>query len=244
MKIRPDSTVTEATAPSPLLNRLLAALPIDGYQDVVPHLEFVSLQLGQEIYGPGQTLHYVYFPTTAVLSMLCTMENGGTAEMAIIGNDGILGIAVFMGGESVPNRAVVQIAGAAFRMPAHTLASEFRRGGAFQRLLLRYTQCLIAQISQTAVCNTLHSKEQRLCRWLLLCHDRLQSDDLVMTQELIGEMLGARREAVSHVATRLQTAGLIEYHRGHITILDRPGLEAAVCECYGVVRREIERLMI
>jgi len=237
------SAATKAAAPNPLLNRLLGALPIDIYQGVLPHLQFVPLHLGQELYGPGQTLDCVYFPTTAVVSMLCTMENGASAEMAIVGNDGILGIALFMGGNSVPNRAVVQIAGAAFRMPGSVLASEFRRGGVFQQLLLRYTQSLIAQMSQTAACNRLHAVEQRLCRWLLLCRDRLPSNELVMTQELMGDMLGVTREAVSLEASRLQHAGLIDYHRGHITILDRPGLEARVCECYGVVRRETERLM-
>ena len=171
------------------------------------------------------------------------MEDGASAEIGIVGNDGILGLALFMGGDSVPNRAVVQSAGSAFRMLADVLASEFRRAGDFQRLLLRYTQSLIAQMSQTAVCNRLHSVEQQLCRWLLLSHDRLPSNELVMTQELIGDMLGVRREAVSHEASRLQRAGLIDYRRGRITILDRPGLEARVCECYEVVRREGERLM-
>jgi Crp-like helix-turn-helix protein len=238
------SAVTKAAAPNPLMNRLLGALPIDIYQGVVlPHVQFVPLHLGQELYGPGQTLDCVYFPTTAVVSMLCTMESGASAEMAVVGNDGILGIALFMGGGSVPNRAVVQIAGAAFRMRGSALVSEFRRGGIFQQLLLRYTQSLIAQMAQTAVCNRLHSVEQRLCRWLLLCQDRLPSNEIVMTQELIGDMLGVTREAVSHEASLLQDAGLIEYQRGHITILDRPGLEARACECYSVVRRETERLM-
>jgi len=238
------SGVTKAAAPDPLLNRLLAALPIDIYQGVVlPDLQFVPLELGQELYGPGQTLDCVYFPTTAVVSLLCTMENGASAEMAIVGNDGILGLALFMGGNSVPNRAVVQIAGAAFRMPGSVLASEFRRGGVFQQLLLRYTQSLIAQMSQTAACNSLQAVEQRLCRWLLLCHDRLPSNKFVMTQELIGDMLGVTREAVSREASSLQHAGLIDYHRGHITILDRPGLKARACECYEVVRRETDRLM-
>ena len=238
-----DNAVTEAAAPNPLSNRLLAALPVNNYQSLVPHLKIVPLHLGQEIYRPGQTLDYAYFPTTAVLSLLYTMEDGTSAEIGIVGNDGILGIALFMGGDSVPNRAVVQSAGGAFRMPAHVLASEFRRAGDFQRLLLRYTQSLIAQMSQTAVCNRLHSVEQQLCRWLLLSRDRLPSNELIMTQELIGDMLGVSREAVSHEASRLQNAGLIDYHRGHITILDRPGLEARVCECYDVVRRETERLM-
>jgi CRP-like cAMP-binding protein len=180
---------------------------------------------------------------TAIVSLLSTMEDGRSAEIGVVGNDGILGIAVFMGGERVPNRAVVQSEGVAFRMRAHVLASEFRRAGMLQRVLLRYTQSLIAQMSQTAICNRLHSVEQQLCRWLLLSHDRLPSNELVMTQELIADMLGVRREAVSHQATRLQHAGLIRYHRGHITILDRAGLEAIVCECYSVVRREADRLM-
>lgn len=238
-----DNAVTKATAPNPLSNRLLTALPVATYQSLIPHLKFVALHLGQEIYGPGQALDYAYFPTTAVVSLLYTMEDGTSAEIGIVGNDGILGIALFMGGDSVPNRAVVQSAGGAFRMLAHVLASEFRRAGDFQRLLLRYTQALIAQMSQTAVCNRLHSVEQQLCRWLLLSHDRLPSNELVMTQELIGDMLGVRREAVSHEASRLQRAGLIDYHRGHITIVDRLGLEARVCECYEVVRREAERLL-
>ena len=177
------------------------------------------------------------------MSLLYTMVDGASAEIGIVGNDGILGIALFMGGDSVPNRAVVQSAGAAFRMRAPMLTSEFRRGGDFQRLLLRYIQSLIAQMSQTAVCNRLHSVEQQLCRWLLLSHDRLPTNELIMTQELIGNMLGVSREAVSHEAARLQGAGLIDYHRGHITVRDRSGLEAKVCECYAVVRRETERLM-
>ena len=233
----------QAAAPNPLLNRLLGALPIDIYQGVVlPHLQFVPLHLGEELYGPGQTLDCVYFPTTAVVSMLCTMENGASAEMAIVGNDGILGIALFMGGNSVPNRALVQIAGAAFRMPGFVLASEFRRGGVFQHLpeIHAVFDCSDAP---PAACNRLHSVEQRLCRWLLLCHDRLPSNELVMTQELIGDMLGITREAVSREASRLQQAGLIDYQRGHMTILDRRGLETRVCECYSVVRRETERLM-
>ena len=235
----------EEPSPSqnPLLNRLLAELPSDIYQRLGADLECVPLRLGEEIYAAGETLKFVYFPATAIVSLLYTMEDGRSAEIGIVGNDGILGIAVFMGGESVPNRAVVQSEGIAFRMPAHVLASEFRRAGILQRLLLRYTQSLIAQMSQTAVCNRLHSVEQQLCRWLLLSHDRLPSNELVMTQELIADMLGVRREAVSQQAGRLQDAGLISYHRGHITILDRAGLEARVCECYSVVRREAERLI-
>jgi CRP-like cAMP-binding protein len=228
---------------NPLLNHLLAELPGDIYQRLLPDLEGIPLRLGEEMYAAGEALKYVYFPATAIVSLLSTMEDGRSAEIGVVGNDGILGIAVFMGGESVPNRAVVQSEGVAFRMRAHVLASEFRRAGMLQRVLLRYTQSLIAQMSQTAVCNRLHSVEQQLCRWLLLSHDRLPSNELVMTQELIADMLGVRREAVSHQAARLQGAGLISYHRGHITILDRAGLEARVCECYSVVRREADRLM-
>ena len=235
----------EAASPSqnPLLNHLLAELPGDAYQRLLPNLEGMPLRLGEEIYAAGETLKFVYFPTTAIVSLLYTMEDGRSAEIGVVGNDGILGIAVFMGGESVPNRAVVQSEGIAFRVPAHVLASEFRRAGTLQQILLRYTQSLIAQMSQTAVCNRLHSVEQQLCRWLLLSHDRLPSNELIMTQELIADMLGVRREAVSQQAARLQDAGLISYHRGRITILDRAGLEARVCECYGVVRREGNRLL-
>ena len=235
----------EAPSPlqNPLSNHLLSELPSDDYQRLIPDLEGTQLGLGEEIYGAGETLKYVYFPTTAIVSLLYTMEDGRSAEIGVVGNDGILGIAVFMGGDSVPNRAVVQSEGVAFRLPAHVLASEFRRAGTLQRILLRYTQSLIAQMSQTAVCNRLHSVEQQLCRWLLLSHDRLPSNELVMTQELIADMLGVRREAVSHQASLLQDAGLISYHRGRITILNRAGLEARVCECYGVVRLEANRLM-
>ncbi len=231
-----------SSSQNPLLNHLLAELPSGEFQRVAPDLECWPLRLGEEIYAAGETLKYVYFPSTAIISLLYTMEDGRSAEIGVVGNDGILGIAVFMGGESVPSRAVVQSEGFAFRMRAQVLASEFRRAGALQRVLLRYTQSLIAQMSQTAVCNRLHSVEQQLCRWLLLSHDRLPSNDLVMTQELIADMLGVRREAVSQQAARLQAAGLIAYHRGRITIVDRAGLEARVCECYGVVRREAERL--
>jgi CRP-like cAMP-binding protein len=228
---------------NPMLNHILAALPSEIYQRLLPDLESVRLHLGEQLYAAGEALEYVYFPATAIVSLLYTMEDGRSAEIGIVGNDGILGIAVFMGGESVPNRAVVQSGGVAFRMHAHVLAAEFRQAGALQRVLLRYTQSLIAQMSQTAVCNRLHSVEQQLCRWLLLSLDRLPSDELIMTQELIADMLGVRREAVSHEAARLQDAGLIKYHRGHITILDRAGLEARACECYGVVRREAKRLL-
>ena len=224
-------------------NRLLARLPRDEYERILPHLERVSFSLGEVVYESGGQMAHVYFPTNAIISLLYVMENGSSAEMGVTGNDGLVGIALFMGGDSMPNRAVVQSAGGAVRMRAKVLQDEFKRGGAFQRLLLRYTQALITQMSQTAVCNRLHAIEQQLCRWLLLSRDRLDSDELVMTQELIANMLGVRREGVTAAAGRLQEQGLISYVRGRIRILDRPGLEAAVCECYKVVKDEYERLL-
>lgn len=230
-------------ARDPLRNRLLAALPGEIQQRLLLDLTFEWLELGQQIYAVGERLASVYFPTTAIISLLYSMENGSSAEIGIVGNDGILGIALFMGGGSVPNDAIVQSAGGSFCMTADTVASAFKDEEVFQRLMLRYTQALIAQMSQTAVCNRHHSVDQQLCRWLLLSHDRLVADDLVMTQELIANMLGVRREAVSRQAARLQQARLIDYNRGKITIVDRAGLEAQACECYDVVRRETERLM-
>jgi CRP-like cAMP-binding protein len=227
----------------PVENRLLAALPGKEYEDLLPHLERVSFSLGETIYESSGQLDYVYFPTTAIVSLLYTMENGSSAEMGMAGNEGIVGIALFMGGGTMPNRAVVQSAGGALRMKAKALQEEFGRSGNFQRLLLRYTQALITQISQTAVCNRLHSVEQQLCRWLLLSHDRLQTDELIMTQEMIADMLGVRREGVTVAAGRLQDAGAISYMRGHIMVLDRQKMEAAVCECYKVVKDECERLL-
>src|SRR6478735_5412015 len=235
------ATRTQPTVP--VENRLLAALPRDEYDSLLPQLQQVSFDLGEVVYEFGGKLNYVYFPTTAIVSLLYTMENGASAEMGLTGNDGIVGIALFMGGGTMPNRAVVQSAGGAIRMKARVLQDEFARGGTFQRLLLRYTQALITQISQTAVCNRLHSVEQQLCRWLLLSHDRLNTDELVMTQELIADMLGVRREGVTEAAGRLQDAGAISYARGHIQILDRQKLEATVCECYRVVKDEFDRLL-
>jgi CRP-like cAMP-binding protein len=203
-------------------NRLLAALPEDVYERLHPHLEDVSLLLGQVIYEPGEQLEHIYFPTTSIVSLLYMMENGTSAEIGVVGNDGVVGIALFMGGETTPNRAVVQSEGHSLKMKPSVLKEEFRRGGPFQQLLLRYTQALITQMSQTAVCNRLHTVDQQLCRWLLLSHDRLGSNELTMTQELIANMLGVRREGVTVAAGRLQEAGLIHYHRGHITIVD-PG---------------------
>jgi CRP-like cAMP-binding protein len=206
-------------------------------------LEHVPFALGEVIYESGGQMGYIYFPTTAIISLLYMMENGSSAEMGVAGNEGLVGIALFMGGNTVPNRAVVQSAGEAFRMKPQMLQEEFARGGAFQRLLLRYTQALMTQMSQTAVCNRLHTVEQQLCRWLLLSRDRLNSDELVMTQELIANMLGVRREGVTVAARRLQEQGLIRYVRGRITLLDRSGLEATVCECYQVVKDEYDRLL-
>src|SRR5690349_2630105 len=227
----------------PVGNRLLAMLPKEEIEHLLPHLENVSLALGEVIYESGGRQSHIYFPTTAIISLLYMMENGSSAEMGVAGNEGLVGIALFMGGETVPNRAVVQSAGAAFRMKTKVLQAEFARSGTFQRLLLRYTQALMTQMSQTAVCNRLHTIEQQLCRWLLLSHDRLDSDALVMTQELIANMLGVRREGVTAAAGRLQEQGLISYVRGRIKILDRRGLEAAVCECYKVVKDEYDRLL-
>lgn len=232
-----------ALAGEPTENRLLASLPGEEYDRLLPSLHQVSFSLGEVVYEFGGHLDYVYFPTTAIISLLYTMENGSSAEMGLTGNDGVVGIALFMGGGTMPNRAVVQSAGAAIRMKAKVLQDEFARGGKFQHLLLRYTQALITQISQTAVCNRLHSVDQQLCRWLLLSHDRLKTDQLIMTQELIANMLGVRREGVTVAAGRLQDAGAISYVRGHIKILDRQKLEETVCECYRVVKDEFDRLL-
>ena len=228
---------------APNENRLLAALSAEDYNRLLPQLQEVSFSLGEVVYEFGGLLDYVYFPTTSIVSLLYTMENGTSAEMGLTGNDGVVGIALFMGGGTMPNRAVVQSAGEAVRMTAPLLQNEFARGGKFQQLLLRYTQALITQISQTAVCNRLHSVEQQLCRWLLLSHDRIKTDELIMTQELIADMLGVRREGVTVAAGRLQDSGAIRYVRGRIKILDRQKLEDTVCECYLVVRNEFDRLL-
>jgi CRP-like cAMP-binding protein len=228
---------------SPLNNHLLALLSNSEYESILPQLVPVTLSLGEVLYEAGGRPEYVFFPTGAVISLLYTMEDGSTAEVGLTGNDGIVGIALFLGGDTTPNRAVAQVAGTAFKMKAKLLQEEFARGGSFQQLLLRYTQVLITQISQTAVCNRLHSVEKRLCRWLLLSRDRVDSNELQMTQEFISNMLGGRRESVTVAAARLQDRGLIQYSRGHITILDRSGLEATVCECYRIVRGEFDRLL-
>jgi len=224
-------------------NRLLAALPTGEWQRWEPALEPVELPLGQVLYESGSALSHVYFPTTAIVSLLYVMENGASAEIAVVGNEGVVGISLFMGGESTPSRAVVQSAGQGLRLRAHTIKDEFNRSGPVMHLLLRYTQALITQMAQTAVCNRHHSLDQQLCRWLLLSLDRLRGSELSMTQELIANMLGVRREGVTEAAIKLQQAGLIRYARGHISVLDRAGLEQRTCECYAVVKREYERLL-
>ncbi len=235
----------EAVLPrhSPRQNHLLNALPAEDFKRIAAHLELVPLTLGDILYEPGVKLRYVYFPTTAIVSLLYVMEDGASAEIAIVGNEGILGISLFMGGETTPSRAVVQSAGYGYRLRAQLLKDEFGRFGPFLRLLLRYTQALITQMAQTAVCNRHHSVDQQLCRWLLLSLDRLASRELIMTQELIAAMLGVRREGVTEAAGKLQDAGLIHYRRGKITVVDRPRLEARSCECYQVVKTEFDRLL-
>ena len=228
---------------SPKQNYLLAALPAPEYERLQPHLELTPMPLGQALYESGGRMQHVYFPTTSIVSLLYVLEDGASAEIAVVGNEGILGISLFMGGETTPSRAVVQSAGFGYRLKAQLLKNEFNRAGPMLHLLLRYTQALITQMAQTAVCNRHHSVEQQLCRWLLLSLDRLSSDELTMTQELIANMLGVRREGVTEAAGKLQRAGLIRYSRGRITVLDRPGLEQEVCECYAVVKKEFDRLL-
>ncbi|MCF7964652.1 Crp/Fnr family transcriptional regulator [Methylobacter sp. Wu8] len=232
----------------PRQNHLLDALPETEYERISPHLELVQMPLGEVLYESGAKLSYVYLPTTCIVSLLCVMENGASAEIAVVGNEGIIGVALFMGGETMLNRAVVQSAGYAYRLRGHLLMQEFTRAegprnGVLHNLLLRYTQALITQTAQTAVCNRHHSVDQQLCRWLLLSLDRLTSNELIMTQELIANMLGVRREGVTEAAGNLQRAGLIDYNRGRITVLDRQGLESRVCECYQVVKTELDRLL-
>jgi CRP-like cAMP-binding protein len=226
-----------------LKNHLLSSLPDDEFERVVSKLQPIAFELGDVLYESGDTIASAYFPTTAIVSLLYVMENGATAEIGVVGNDGLLGIALFMGGETTPNRAIIQSAGGAFAMKAKDLKAEFALGGVFQQMMLRYTQALMTQISQTAVCNRLHPIEQQLCRWLLLSHDRLDSDLLVMTHDLISNMLGVRREGITLAAQKLAARKLIKNVRGTITVLDRQGLEAAVCECYKVVNDEYNRLL-
>ncbi len=233
---------TSSALHHPKDNRLLAVLPDADYERLLPHLEQVPLELGSAVYESGSQQAYVYFPTASIVSLLYVMQDGSSAEIAVVGNDGVVGIALFMGGGTTPSRAVVQSAGYGYRLRASVLKTEFGKGGELQHLLLRYTQALITQMAQTAVCNRHHTVEQQLCRWLLLSLDRLPSNELTMTQELIANMLGVRREGVTEAAGHLQAAGLIHYSRGKITVLDRPKLEARVCECYTVVKREYDRL--
>ena len=227
----------------PQQNHLLAALPAEVQHRLFPHLEAVSLPLGQVLYESGDTLRHVYFPTDSIVSLLYVMESGASAEISVVGNEGLIGISLFMGGESTPSRAIVQSAGRAYRLPGQRVKDEFNRHGDLLQLLLRYTQALITQMAQTAVCNRHHSIDQQLCRWLLLSLDRLPNNRLTMTQELIANMLGVRREGVTQAAGKLQRLGVVEYQRGQITVLDRPKLERLSCECYAVVRRETERLL-
>ena len=228
---------------NPSENNLLAVLPEAELNRWTSSLEPVDMPLGKVLYESGVKLGYVYFPTTSLVSLLYVLENGSSAEIAVVGREGIVGISLFMGGESTPSRALVQSAGHGFRLKASILMQEFNRGGPVMHLLLRYTQALITQMTQTAVCNRHHSLDQQLCRWLLISLDRLPSNELVMTQELIGNMLGVRREGVTEAAGHLQAAGLIQYQRGRITVLNRAGLEARTCECYSVVKQEYDRLL-
>lgn len=227
----------------PRNNQLLAALPDAEWARWQQELEPVDMQLGKVLYESGGSMTHVYFPTTSIVSLLYVMEDGDSAEIAVVGNEGIVGISLFMGGQSTPSRAIVQSAGYGFRLKASLMMQEFNRVGPVMHLLLRYTQALITQMAQTAVCNRHHTLDQQLCRWLLLSLDRLQSDELIMTQELIANMLGVRREGVTEAAGHLQEAGLISYRRGHITVLDRSGLERRACECYAVVKTEYDRLL-
>jgi CRP-like cAMP-binding protein len=232
-----------AASAQPGENHLIAALPPAEAERWLPLLESVDMPLGSVLYESGGTLKHVYFPTTSIVSLLYVMENGASAEIAVVGNEGIVGVSIFMGGGSTPSRAVVQSAGHGFRLQASTMKEEFNRAGPVLHLFLRYTQALITQMAQTAVCNRHHTLDQQLCRWLLLSLDRLQGNQLVMTQELIANMLGVRREGVTEGALKLQHAGLIRYARGHITVLDRKGLEKRSCECYAVVKKEYDRLL-
>ncbi len=240
---RSSSDASHDTANDASPNHLLAALPADVYARLLPALERVPLRLGDALCESGQPAYHAYFPIDAIVSLLYVTVDGASAEIAVVGNEGVVGFALFMGGETTTSRAVVQSAGHAYRVEANLLKAEFYRAGPMQRLLLRYTQALLTQMAQTAVCNRHHTVDQQLCRWLLLSLDRLPSNELVMTQDLIANMLGVRREGVTEAAGKLQQAGLINYRRGHITVVDRAGLEARVCECYAVVKNEFDRLL-
>ena len=227
----------------PTANALIAALPSEDLARWLPQLELAEMPLGTVLYESGSALSHVYFPTTAIVSLLYVTINGASAEIAVVGNEGIVGISLFMGGETTPNRAVIQSAGLSYRLKAQAIKAEFSGSSAVMHLLLRYTQALITQMAQTAVCNRHHTVDQQLCRWLLMSLDRLQGSELLMTQELISNMLGVRREGVTEAALNLQAAGLIRYSRGHITVVNRPGLQARSCECYAVVKKEYDRLL-
>jgi CRP-like cAMP-binding protein len=228
---------------SPNQNHILAALPTAEFEPLVAHLELVQMRLGEILYEPGGQLEHAYFPTTAIVSLHYVTQSGASTETAGVGNEGVVGISLFMGGDTTPSSAVVQTAGHAYRLKRSLLKQEFNRGGLMHRMLLRYTQALIMQMNQTAACNRHHSVEQQLCRWLLLTLDRLPSNDLVMTQELVANVLGVRREGITEAAGKLQRVGLIRYRRGHIAVLERSGLEAGACECYAVVKKELGRLL-
>jgi CRP-like cAMP-binding protein len=228
---------------SPRQNHLLAALPPSEFEHLASRLELVRLPLGDMLYEPNMQLQHAYFPTTSIVSLHYVTESGASAEAAGVGNEGVVGVSLFMGGNTTPSSAVVQTAGYAYRLERSVLQAEFNRGGFMQRLLLRYTQALMTQIMQTAVCNRHHSIEQQLCRWLLLTLDRIPAQELVMTQELIASMLGVRREGITEAAGKLQQVGFIRYRRGHIAVLDRTGLETRTCECYAVVKKELHRLL-
>lgn len=232
-----------SSLPSHGQNQLLAVVPAAEFERISPHLELVTLPLGEMLYEPGEQLQHAYFPTTAIVSLHYVLESGATAESAGVGNEGVVGVALLMGGETTPSSAVVQTAGHAYRLASRVLKEEFARAGPIQQLLLRYTQALMTQMAQSAVCNRHHSVEQQLCRWLLLTLDRVPSQELVMTQELVASILGVRREGITEAAGNLQRAGIISYRRGHISVLDRRGLESRVCECYDVVSAELRRLL-
>jgi len=239
----PGPGFDRTTGNDPMQNHLLAVLPAEELARLAPHLESVVLKLGDVLYEPGSQMQHAYFPTTAIVSLHYVMESGASAETAGVGNEGVVGVSLFMGGNTTTSSAVVQTAGLGYRMPGRVLKQEFVRAGSMQHLLLRYTQALITQMIQTAACNRHHAVEQQLCRWLLLTHDRIPSGQLVMTQELIASMLGVRREGITEAAGNLQRDGLIRYRRGHISVTDRKGLEARSCECYEVVKQELKRLM-
>jgi CRP-like cAMP-binding protein len=241
--LMPTRTHPAAATQNPSRNQLLGALPTEEYSRLAPHLELVTLSLGEAVYEPGDTLRWAYFPTTAIVSLQYVMEDGSSSESASVGREGMVGISLFMGGDSTSSSAVVQTMGFAYRLPVAVLQAEFLRSGVMLRLLLRYTMALMSQIAQTAACNRHHSVEQQLCRWLLQAADRSPDSELVMTQELVASMLGVRREGVTEAAGKLKDAGFIQYRRGHITVLQRAGLENRACECYAVVKKEWSRLL-